>query len=58
MLRRERELRSLGRFQEQYDDRLIIRSAEVITYRGHINNHASVTHVDYRAGPVDWSGQA
>jgi hypothetical protein len=31
---------------------LIIRSAEVITYRGHINNHASLEFVDYRTGPI------
>jgi hypothetical protein len=32
--------------------KLVIRSAEVITYRGHINNHASHTWVDYRTGPI------
>ena len=30
---------------------LIVRSAEVITYRGHTNNHASARYVDYRTGP-------
>ncbi len=33
-------------------NKLVIRSAEVITYRGHINNHATVHYVDYRTGPV------
>lgn len=42
----------IGRFQADYPDKLIVRSAEVITYRGHINNHASVRFVDYRTGPI------
>ena len=32
--------------------KLIIRSSEVITYRGHTNNHASLRYVDHRTGPV------
>ena len=42
----------IGRFQSDYPNKLIIRSSEIITYRGHANNHASVTYVDYRTGPV------
>ena len=32
--------------------KLVIRSSEVITYRGHTNNHASLRYVDHRMGPV------
>ena len=42
----------IARHQQRYPDKLIARSAEVITYRGHANNHVSGTHVDYRAGPI------
>jgi hypothetical protein len=42
----------IGRFQGDYPGKLIVRSAEVITYRGHVNNHASVTYVDHRTGPI------
>ena len=42
----------IGSYQSDYPNKLIIRSAEMITYRGHTNNHASVTYVDYRTGPV------
>lgn len=42
----------IGRFQSDYPGKLIMRSAEVITYRGHVNNHGSVTYVDHRTGPV------
>lgn len=42
----------IGRKQAAYPGKLIMRSAEVITYRGHINNHASVTYVDHRTGPL------
>ncbi|MBW3595069.1 MAG: CehA/McbA family metallohydrolase [Actinobacteria bacterium] len=42
----------IGRYQPDYPNKLIIRSAEVITYRGHINNHASARFVDYRTGPI------
>lgn len=33
-------------------NKLVVRSAEIITYRGHINNHATVRYVDYRTGPI------
>ncbi len=42
----------VGRYQPDHPGRLIMRSAEVITYKGHTNNHASATYVDYRTGPV------
>jgi hypothetical protein len=42
----------IGRHQKAYPDRLIIRSAEIITYRGHANNHTSARYVDHRTGPV------
>jgi hypothetical protein len=42
----------IGRRQHAFPGRLIGRSAEVITYRGHTNNHASARYVDYRTGPV------
>ena len=47
----------IGRYQDAYPDNLIIRSSEIITYTGHTNNHASVTYVDHRTGPVyEWLG--
>lgn len=42
----------IGRYQAGYPGKLIIRSSEVITYRGHTNNQASHTYVDHRMGPV------
>jgi hypothetical protein len=42
----------IGRLQAAYPGKLIERSAEVITYRGHTNNHGSHTVVDYRTGPI------
>jgi uncharacterized repeat protein (TIGR01451 family) len=42
----------IGRYQADYPGKLIERSAEVITYRGHINNHGTHTFVDYRTGPI------
>lgn len=42
----------IGRFQADYPGKLIERSSEVITYRGHTNNHGSATYVDYRTGPI------
>ena len=42
----------IGRYQPRYGGKLIGRSSEVITYRGHTNNHASRRYVDYRTGPV------
>ena len=42
----------VGRHQGRYPGRQIIRSAEVITYRGHLNNHNSAKVVDYREGPI------
>lgn len=48
----DRHWAEIGRFQSRYPGKLILRSAEIITYRGHVNNHASATYVDYRTGPV------
>jgi hypothetical protein len=42
----------IGRYQPRYPNNLIIPSAEVITYRGHTNNHGSLHFVDYREGPI------
>lgn len=42
----------IGRYQGDYPGKLIDRSSEVITYRGHIGNHASERYVDHRTGPV------
>jgi hypothetical protein len=42
----------IGRHQPSYPGKLIARSSEVITYRGHLNNHVSTRYVDYRTGPV------
>jgi hypothetical protein len=42
----------IGRWQRWYPNNLIIPSAEIITYRGHTNNHGSQHFVDYRTGPI------
>lgn len=42
----------IGRRQAQYPGKLIIPSSETITYRGHINAHATQSNVDYRTGPI------
>ena len=42
----------IGRYQSLYPNNLVIRSDEVITYKGHTNNHASAKFVDYRTTPV------
>jgi hypothetical protein len=42
----------IGRHQPLHPGKLIIRSDEVITYRGHANNHGSARFVDYREGPI------
>ena len=47
-----RHWHEIGRYQRDYPGKLIVRSAEVITYRGHINNHASVRFADYRTGAI------
>jgi hypothetical protein len=41
----------IGRHQPRYPGKLIIRSSEVITYRGHTMNHASGRYVDYTRRP-------
>jgi hypothetical protein len=42
----------VGRLQRRYPRRQIVRSAEVITYRGHLNHHNTARVVDYREGQV------
>lgn len=42
----------IGRYQRDYPGKLIARSAEIITYRGHTNNHTSARYVDHRTGPL------
>jgi len=42
----------IGRYQARYPGKQIMRSAEVITYRGHLVNQGSLTYVDHRTGPV------
>ena len=42
----------IGRYQPRYPGKLAIRSAEVITYRGHLNNHNTGQVVDYREGQI------
>ena len=42
----------IGRYQGRHPGRLVARSSEVITYRGHVNNHTSGRYVDHRTGPV------
>ena len=42
----------IGRHQGRYPGRLITRSAEVITYRGHTHNHMTGRYLDHRFGPV------
>ena len=42
----------VGRHQSRHPGKLIIRSAEIITYRGHMNSHANTTRMDYRHGPL------
>jgi len=42
----------IGRHQNRYPGKLVARSAEVITYRGHLNNQHTTKIVDYREGPI------
>lgn len=42
----------IGRHQAAHPGKLVVRSSEVISYRGHSNNHASARYVDHRIGPV------
>jgi hypothetical protein len=42
----------IGRHQDRYPGRLVVRSAEAITYRGHTNSHGSTRFSDYRLSPV------
>ncbi len=42
----------IGRFQGDYPGKLVMRSAEVITYRGHTNSQANTRQQDYRRGKL------
>ena len=42
----------IGRHRAAYPDKLVARSTEVTTYRGHMQNHTSGDLVDYRTGPL------
>ncbi|HEX2087299.1 MAG TPA: CehA/McbA family metallohydrolase, partial [Solirubrobacteraceae bacterium] len=42
----------IGRLQGAYPGKLVARSSEIITYRGHTNNHVSKRYVDYRTGRI------
>jgi hypothetical protein len=42
----------IGRHQASYPGKLIVRSSETITYRGHTNAHATANNVDHRTGPI------
>ena len=42
----------IGRYQGAHRGKLIARSSEVVTYRGHTNNQASASFVEYRTGRV------
>ena len=42
----------IGFFQRDYPGKLIIRGAEVTTFRGHMMNHGSGRYVDHRTGAV------
>jgi len=48
----------IGRYQALHPGKLVIRSSEVITYRGHSNNHASLRYVDHRLDRCTSSGTA
>lgn len=42
----------IARLQGRYPGKLVIRSSEIITYRGHAMNHGSGRLVEYRTGPI------
>jgi len=42
----------IGRYQAAHPGKLVVRSSEIITYRGHTNAHASLVYADHRTGPV------
>jgi Ca2+-binding RTX toxin-like protein len=52
----DRSWGEIGAFQADYPGKVIVRSSEVITYRGHINNHGGGEYVDYRTGAI-YEGQ-
>jgi len=42
----------IGRFQALHPGKLVVRSTEITTFRGHFQNHASGDFTDYRTGPL------
>jgi hypothetical protein len=42
----------VGRHQARHPGKAVLRSSEVITYRGHLHNDVGLNYVDYRTGPV------
>jgi len=44
----------IGRYQDDHPGKLIIRSAEIITYMGHANQHRSLRYLDHRIGGPVW----
>ena len=44
----------IGRYQADYPDKVIIRSSETITYKGHANQHRSLRYLDHRIGGPVW----
>jgi hypothetical protein len=42
----------IGRYQGDHPGKLIVRSTEVTTYRGHLQSHASADWTDYRTGAL------
>jgi hypothetical protein len=44
--------REIGRHQARHPGKAVLRSSEVITYRGHLHNNVGGRYVDYRTGPV------
>ncbi len=42
----------IGSFQPDYPGKLVIRGAEVTTFRGHLMNHGTGRYVDHRTGRV------
>jgi len=44
----------IGRYQGDHPGKLIIRSSETITYKGHTNQHRSLRYLDHRIGGPVW----
>jgi hypothetical protein len=44
----------IGRYQADHPGKLVIRSTEIITYDGHVNQHGSLRYFDHRIGGPVW----